>query len=166
LLGPKIRLSYLVVPEAFVDPAVKLWRILSQGPDQIVLSAIASFIEDGQFAIHCKKIRAVYSDRMSRLAELCRERIPEAIVVEPRGGLHLTLQLPPEIPSNAVCRIATRHKMGILPLDRFCLGTEKENGIVLGVGTCPDRHRDQLVAKLAGIIREAALESASRTAAE
>ena len=165
LLGPKIRVSYLVVPEAFVDPAVKLWRIVSQGPDQIVLSAITSFIEDGQFAVHCKKIRAIYSDRMSRLAQLCRERIADAIVVEPRGGLHLALLLPSEIPSNLVYRIATRHKMGILPLDRFCLSTNKENGIVLGIGMCHDRHRDQLVTRLSEIIREAAQENASRTAA-
>jgi hypothetical protein len=37
---------------------------------------------------------------------------------------------------------------------------------VLGIGMCPDRHRDQLVAKLADIIRDAAQESASLTAAE
>jgi GntR family transcriptional regulator / MocR family aminotransferase len=165
LLGPKIKMSYLIVPEAFVEPAVKLWRIVSQGPDQIVLSAIASFLEDGQFAVHCKKIRAVYSDRMAGVAELCRARIEEAVVAEPRGGLHLALLLPPEIPSSAVCRIAARHKIGILPLDRFCLGN-KENGIVLGIGICPDRHREQLITKLADIIHEAALENAARTAAE
>jgi GntR family transcriptional regulator/MocR family aminotransferase len=164
-LGPKIRVSYLIVPESFLDPAVKLWRIMSQGPDQIVLSAIASFIEDGQYAVHTKKIRAVYANRMSRLTELCREYIPEAVVVEPRGGLHLTLKLPPHIPSTAVCRIASRHKIGIRPLEQFCLG-KKDNGVVMGIGMCPDRNRDQLVAKLAEIIREAAQESTSRTAAE
>jgi GntR family transcriptional regulator/MocR family aminotransferase len=165
-LGPKIRASYLVVPESFVDPALKLWRIVSQGPDQIVLSAIATFIENGQYAVHLKKIRAIYSERMARLTELCRERVAGATVVEPRGGLHLVLLLPPEIPSNRVYRIACRNKIGILPLDRFCIGPNKENGIVLGIGMCPDRHRDQLVAKLADIIRDAAQESASLTAAE
>ncbi len=165
-LGPKIRASYLVVPEAIVAPATKLWRIMSQGPDQIVLSAIATFIEDGRYAVHAKKIRAVYAERMARLTELCRERIPEAVIVEPRGGLHLTLKLPPEIPSTFVCRLANLHKIGIVPLEQFFAGGTKENGIVLGAGMCHDRQRDQLVARLADFIHETARGSASRVAAE
>jgi GntR family transcriptional regulator/MocR family aminotransferase len=165
-LGPKIRASYLVVPEAILAPAVKLWRILSQGPDQIVLSAIATFIEDGRYAVHAKKIRAVYAERMARLTELCRDRIPEAAIVEPRGGLHLTLKLPCEIPAAYVCGLANMHKIGIVPLEQFFAGGMKENGVVLGIGMCHDRHREQLVAKLAEFIRETARGSASRFAAE
>ena len=165
-LGPKIRASYLVVPESIVGPAMKLWRITSQGPDQIVLSAIASFIEDGRYAMHIKKIRAVYADRISRVTEMCRERIPEAVVVEPRGGLHLTLKLPSEISAIVACRIANLQKIGVLPLQQFFAGVAKENGVVLGIGMCCDRQREQLISRLADIVHEAARESASRAAAE
>ena len=116
--------------------------------------------------MHAKKIRAVYAERMARLTELCRDRIPEAAIVEPRGGLHLTLKLPCEIPAAYVCGLANMHKIGIVPLEQFFAGGMKENGVVLGIGMCHDRHREQLVAKLAEFIRETARGSASRFAAE
>jgi GntR family transcriptional regulator/MocR family aminotransferase len=166
-LGPKIRIGYLVVPEAFVEPVTKLCRIVAPGPDQMVLSALATFLETGQYAVHAKKLRAIYSERMARLAEICRDRMPEAEIVEPCGGIHLTLMLPPEIPAALVCRLANRYNIGIVPLDRFCAGARKANGVVLGIGMWQDRHADQLASKIAEFVHEAAAkEVVSLTAAE
>jgi GntR family transcriptional regulator/MocR family aminotransferase len=166
-LGPKIRTGYLVVPEAYVDPLAKFCRIVAPGPDQIVLSALATLIETGRYAIHAKRTRAIYLERMARLVEMCRARIPQAAIVEPCGGLHLSLILPAEIPAATACRLAQPHGIGIVPLEQFYSGTKKENGILLGIGTCHDRQIDSLVSKLADFIHEATAQHAgSRTAAE
>ena len=160
--GPKLRVGYLIVPEHLVDPAAHLVRIAPVTPEHYVLSALATALNDGLYALHVKKLRAIYAERMAHLVDLCRTHIPLATVMEPRGGLHLTLLLPKSIAEAAVCEIADRNGLSLAPLGRFYAGASHVNGIVVGIGACPDRNLDSLVRRLAQCIDEAAENASGR----
>jgi GntR family transcriptional regulator / MocR family aminotransferase len=154
-LGPKIRVGYLVVPQRFVDSMTKIVRIASVTPEHFMLSALATATQEGKYALHLKKIRSVYAQRMARFVELCRAQIPDAAITEPSGGLHLTLQFPQSVPEKAICDAAAKQGLSVAPLSQFYIGNVRENGIVLGIGSCPDQQLDGLAHRLASCVRDA-----------
>jgi GntR family transcriptional regulator/MocR family aminotransferase len=153
-LGPGIRVGYLVVPERFIEPAFELSRRSGSRPDSFVLSALASFIGDGQYALYTRKIRAIYAQRLKVLVEACRTHIRDAALVEPCGGFHLTL-LTSASREQSICGLAAAQGLAVAPLSRFYAGRQSSYGFVLGFGAVPDRLIEQLVVRLATIIQRA-----------
>ena len=153
-LGPGIRVGYLVVPERFVEPAFELSRRSGSRPDSFVLSALATFIGDGQYALYTRKIRAIYAQRLKLLVESCRTHIPEAALVEPCGGFHLTL-LTSASREHGICTLAAAQGLSVAPLSGFHAGKPANHGLVLGFGAVPDRLIEQLVVRLAAIVQRA-----------
>jgi GntR family transcriptional regulator/MocR family aminotransferase len=150
-LGPGIRVGYLVVPECFVEPAFELSRRSGARPETFVLSALAAFISEGQYALYTRKIRAIYAQRLKVLVEACRAQLPEAAPVEPCGGFHLTLLLANAAREQSIAGLAAAQGLSVAPLSRFYAGKASSHGLVLGFGAVPDRLIEPLVARLAAI---------------
>ncbi len=154
-LGPGIRVGYLVVPECFVEPAFELARRSGSRPDSFVLSALASFIAGGHYALYTRKIRAVYAQRLKLLVEACRTHVREVALIEPCGGFHLTLLAQNASREESICISAAQQNLSVTPLSSFYGGKPGAFGLVLGFGAVPDRLIEPLVLKLATIIRRA-----------
>jgi GntR family transcriptional regulator/MocR family aminotransferase len=152
-LGPGIRVGYLVVPEGFVEPAFELSRRSGARPETFVLSALASFIGEGQYVLYTRKIRAVYAQRLKLLVEACRAQIPDAAPMEPCGGFHLTLLLPGSMREQSISVMAAAQGLSVTPLSRFFAAKPQSHGLVLGFGAVPDRLIELLVARLAAIVQ-------------
>jgi GntR family transcriptional regulator/MocR family aminotransferase len=169
LVGPHMNTGYLIVPRGLVDPLVALVRRTGAWPEPLTLSALASFIEDGHCAMHRKRVRGAYAERLRLIVDACRRQIPLATIVEPLGGLHLTLRLPEWIDDIAVAETAAARGLRPTPLSRFYANPHGVSGLVLGIGPVPERAIDTLVEKLAEIVvhstRDIAQESALRRSA-
>ncbi len=160
-LGPQIRVGYLVVPPALVDAFTDMAQRVAYGPDGFVLSALATFIEESQYAMHVKSIRSAYAERLGIAVEACRAHLGEAVVVEPSGGFHLTLRFPPGVDEPTVCRVAGRHGLLVALLSSFHFDAPQTSGIVIGFGTIPDRNVATMVRRLADIVARAHIDAHS-----
>ena len=85
VLYPGLRLGYLVVPEeqvaAFRDTAG--W--LGGSGQMLMQSVVADFMEQGHFARHLKKMRALYATRREWLIDALGKVFGDALHVPPRG---------------------------------------------------------------------------------
>jgi GntR family transcriptional regulator / MocR family aminotransferase len=155
-LGPHIRAAYLVVPPHLVEAFSGMEQRIAYGPDAFVLSALASFIEENHYAMHIRNIRSVYAQRLKAMVEAARAHLPQATVLEPSGGLHLTLLFPQGFDENAAVAAAAEQGLAVAPLSRFM--RHGGRGLVLGFGAVPERVIEAMMKKLA-----AALETAAAT---
>ena len=156
-LGPHIRAGYLVVPAKLVDPFTSMAQRVSYGPEPFVLGALATFIEDTDYAVHARTIRGVYAERLKVLIEAVRQHIPDVTILEPSGGLHLSVLFNQKINERAVASAASERGLSVTPLSRFYLAGERrsaQSGIVLGFGTLPERMIDTMVKRLGEVIAE------------
>lgn len=125
---------------------------IAYGPDNFILSALARFIEEGQYAMHIKAIRSAYARRLAIAVAACRSHLRGVACIEPTGGFHLTLILPPNSDELAICRLAARQGLQVSPLSSFHGGAPPHKGIVIGIGTVPDRSVETMVRRLSEVI--------------
>ncbi len=154
-LGPNIRAAYLVVPANLAEAFTAMAQRAAYGPDGFVLSALAGFIEENYYAMHIKNIRAAYARRLKMMVDACRAHLPEATILEPCGGLQLTLLFPHGLDEQAACRAAGDLGLAPAPLSQFFCTGAQVSGLVLGAGTVPDRVVDAAIRKLASAVAQA-----------
>ncbi|MGD0191200.1 MAG: PLP-dependent aminotransferase family protein [Rhizomicrobium sp.] len=153
-LGPHIRAGFLVVPTNLVDPFLRMAHRVGCVPETFVLAAIAGLMESNQYAMHVKKIRAGYAQRMKLMAETCRALLPEAHVSEPHGGFHLNLELPAGLNAENFCSAAAKQGLAVEPTSRFYLRRQTGNGVAVGFGGIPERLIESAVRRIAAILHE------------
>jgi GntR family transcriptional regulator/MocR family aminotransferase len=151
-LGPSIRAGYLVVPEALVEPFNEMRNRFAFAPEIYLQSALATFVKENRYALHLKKIRAVYAARLRHTIAACKALIPGATIVEPAGGFHLTLHVDGDV--ERVCQIAAKEGLHVLPLSKFYQDHHRDSGLVIGFGAMADSAIEPSVARLAAILRE------------
>lgn len=151
-LGPAIRAGYLVVPHALVEPFNEIRRRLAFAPEIYLQSALATFVKENRYALHLKKIRMVYAARLRQTIEACRTHMPEAAIVEPAGGFHLTLHVDGDV--QRICQIAAKEGLFVQPLSKFYQEPHPASGIVIGFGAMAEQAIEPAVARLAAIMRE------------
>jgi len=128
---------------------------LGYGPDGFVLSALAGFIEENDYAMHVKTVRATYARRMGMTIDACRRHIKNAEALEPSGGFHLTLKFSDDFDEQHVAQMAERRGLVVTPLSLFYHQSPGSRGLVLGLGAIPDRNIESSICRLSEIIEEA-----------
>ncbi|MBN3769448.1 PLP-dependent aminotransferase family protein [Burkholderia sp. Se-20378] len=133
VLYPGLRLGYLVVPEeqvaAFRDTAG--W--LSGSGQMLMQSVVADFMEQGHFARHLKKMRALYATRRAWLIDALVKVFGDALHIPPRaGGLHVVAYWRTAVDDRAVARMADAQGFSIQPLNDWSPGGRMPPGMMLG----------------------------------
>ncbi|AKM32332.1 DNA-binding protein [Pandoraea faecigallinarum] len=86
VLFPGLRLAYLVVPEAHIDRFAAAADLLG-GPGSVpVQTTVAEFMEQGHFARHLRKMRALYAERRRFLVDALAQVFGEELYVQPQAG--------------------------------------------------------------------------------
>ena len=63
ILHPSIRLGYLIIPPALVEPFTKAKRYIDGGISQLPQLALGEFMASGQFYSHVRRMRKLYQHR-------------------------------------------------------------------------------------------------------
>lgn len=69
-LFPALRLGYLIVPEALVEPFARARATVDRQPAALEQAVLAEFIAEGHFARHVRRMRALYAERQETLLQL------------------------------------------------------------------------------------------------
>lgn len=145
VMYPGIKLGYLVVPPALVQPFRQAHYDLNRPGQLPVQAALAEFIEQGHFASTIRKMRASYGERRAALIQALQPCIAlGARLGQAEQGLHLCLHLPAPTPTHgqtkappddqAIARQAATLGLTLRPLSAYALTRDKPRGLVIGYG--------------------------------
>ena len=133
VLFPSLRLGYLVVPRSLV-PAFSDARSLMDGyTPTVIQAALADFIEQGHFAAHLRRMRALYQQRQQVLVDALSSHLSTWLEVVPTGaGMHLVAYARAPLDEEAISRAAAERGVQLRPLGRYFLDQPSRQGFVLG----------------------------------
>lgn len=130
---PSIRTSYIVVPAATVSSFLETSEIFETSQPLLQQKILASFIHDGHFYKHLKKMRTLYQQRRKFVIKAMEKAFPELFKLEATdGGMQLIAYL--EKGSDDVVLAELWQKKGLLvyPLSKWFSGNKKKYGLVIG----------------------------------
>jgi len=94
LLFPALRLGYMVVPAALIEPVANARWLVDRHSPPLEQAVLADFINGGHFLKHLRRMRVLYAQRQAVLITTLGNELAELVQVTPLdGGLHLTAEL-------------------------------------------------------------------------
>jgi GntR family transcriptional regulator/MocR family aminotransferase len=98
VLAPGLRLGFVAASERVIDALARLRAVIDRQGDQVLETAIAELIEDGELARHARKMRRIYAARRHALAvALQRELAGVLAFALPPGGITLWARVAPDV---------------------------------------------------------------------
>jgi len=157
VLFPSLRLGYLVVPPALVEPLLRGRAALDDHPSALVQPVIAQFIEEGHFAAHVRRMRRLYGTRQEVLLAAARARLGGLVELAPDGaGMHLVGRLGPELAGRmddrAAVAAAAEAGVTLAALSAYFLDLPTRQGLLLGYAGVPEPEIEAAVERLAGAL--------------
>ena len=111
-IAPGIRIGFMVAPEAVINEAAAIRRLIDRQGDQLLEEAIAELLHAGDISRHIKKSYKVYQERLDITCQLLSEHLGEYLTFDrPEGGLAIWTAYKPGISAVAVARSA--EKLGL-----------------------------------------------------
>jgi GntR family transcriptional regulator/MocR family aminotransferase len=141
VMYPGLKLGYLVVPKALVDPFKQAHYDLNRPGQMPVQAALAEFIEMGHFASALRRARQNYAERRQCLLEALRPVLSDApgspSISGAEQGLHLCLRLPAGTDDRALALRLAHQGLTVRPLSAYSLKRKDLRGLVIGYGYAP-----------------------------
>ncbi|WP_261844355.1 MocR-like pyridoxine biosynthesis transcription factor PdxR [Aliamphritea ceti] len=135
ILHPSIRLGYLVLPDALVEPFSHARAFIDGGLSLLPQIALADFMASGDFSSHVRRMRKLYQQRREILNTLVEQRFSELLLrVESDGGMHSTFLFTDAVTvTDRELAVAAQAKgLGLRPLSDFYNGSSGPQGVVIG----------------------------------
>ena len=134
-LFPSLRLGYLLLPAALVQPFEAVMSRLMHGVPTHGQAVTAAFIDEGHFAAHLRRMRRLYAERHDALCHAARARLAGALDIVPgASGLHTIGRLSAGHAEADVVRAADALQVTVSGLARFAIAPTAERALVLGFG--------------------------------
>jgi len=154
VLFPSLRLGYMVVPTALLEPCKAAQRFQTTHPPILEQMALADFFTEGHFARHLRRMRALYAARRASLLNAIEHTCGPLLTAQPsEAGLHLVGWLPPGITDTKVEQRAALRGIEVVALSSLAQQPLPQGGLVLGYATGNAQTIQAGVKVLAEVIR-------------
>jgi GntR family transcriptional regulator/MocR family aminotransferase len=149
ILMPSLRLGYMVVPQALIEPLRRLRMASDLGNPVLPQAVLADFIDDGHFARHIRRMRTLYQERHDLLVALLRERLAGLVDAPPTGaGLTLPVWLGEGISEREVAALAPSYGLDVSAMGSASIAHPHREGLLLGFASLADREIREGVERL------------------
>lgn len=130
---PAVRTSYLVVPASTVASFEEAAEIFETGQPLIQQKILTSFIRDGHFSRHLKKMRILYQQRREFVIHAIEKTFPGVFKFERTdGGMQLVAYMEKGFDDVGLAEIWQRNQLLVYPLSKWFSGKKKKFGLVIG----------------------------------
>lgn len=157
-LASTIRISYMVLPRALVEPFRQKLGFYSCTVSSFEQLALAAFIREGYFEKHLNRMRNHYKNQKNRiLQQLWASPIADRITVSMENeGLHFLLEVHGELEDAVLCRNAEKRGLRISCLSQYYRGDPPDSHvIVVNYAGLPAERTDEATARLIESIQAA-----------
>jgi GntR family transcriptional regulator / MocR family aminotransferase len=136
VLSPALRLGYLVLPPALLEPILRQKRIVDFHSNQPTQQAMCEFVKSGMLEKHIWRMRRIYAHKREILREMLRPLLPWAKLGGLEAGLHAHLDLHPSLPASKVQHMLAQRGIGVRIMDSsyYISNTVPRNAVLLGYG--------------------------------
>ncbi|WP_442114075.1 MocR-like pyridoxine biosynthesis transcription factor PdxR [Pseudomonas sp. NUPR-001] len=133
VLFPSLRLGYVVLPPALVEPFCTLRAVLDRSPPTLLQAVTADFMSEGHFIGHIRRMRALYQARQSCLVGVLERRLGHFLRITPvEAGMHLIAWLPAHLDDQDIARQLAGHGVHTYALSDYCLQRYLPPALLLG----------------------------------
>lgn len=149
-LAPGLRLSWLVLPTAWLDDVVSAKLLADRFTGVFEQLALADLIDSGHFDRQVRRARLVYRRRRDRLVTAVARRAPDVRLSGLAAGLHVLLELPPRLSEvDVVARTAAKN-VAVEGLSAYDGQPDRATSaaLVVGYATPPEHAFTTAVARL------------------
>lgn len=156
-----LRIGYAVLPKRWVPAFTRARHTTGRSNSMIEQMTLARFLEDGSFARHIRKARAVYAQRRDQVMHELAQAMGNAPlrVSGEHAGFHLLWWLPADVDMAGMQARAQAMGIAVLPLSDFCRRVALPPGLVIGYSGLSEpeiaQQGAQLRALLAGAVSAA-----------
>jgi GntR family transcriptional regulator/MocR family aminotransferase len=152
-LFPGLRIGYAVVPRALLGAFVAARYLMDRQPSTLCQAVVASFLEEGHFAAHIRRMRLLYRDQRDVLVAALKRRLGTDLTVDaPDQGMHLVAYTRRGLPDVAVERSGREHGVIVRAMSRLHVGAAPRSALVLGFSGYPRQTIIPAVERLAQVI--------------
>lgn len=161
-IGPGVRVGYLVLPEALVQPALALKSLSSYGQPWLDQIVIADFIDSGGYRNHLRKLRHRYHESRDALVAGLRKFFGADADFSGDGcGMHILWRLPNGIKAAQLVAAASKFEVGLYSFESvgaYEVGDSnlRENCLVLGYSTLSPAEVTEGIGRVAAAVRSLA----------
>lgn len=132
---PSLRIGYIIAPGWAREALVAAKRLADPHGNDIVQSALASFIAEGDLARHVRRMQREYANRRSRILAALEGPLRHWLQPLPsEAGLHLAARLRDAADPPHLISAAHRHLPGITTLAAYAQADDIEAGLLFGFG--------------------------------
>ncbi len=158
-LAPGLRVGW-TQPGRFLDRIKRLKLNRSISHPGVTQMAVASFLKNGSFDRHLRKLRSALKNQIANTALAVARYFPAGTKISaPHGGLTLWIQLEKGLDSLELFNKLLEHKIAVLP-GIICASSKAYNNCIrINCGSPYDDRIDQGLKTLARLVRELAPSS-------
>ena len=145
-LFPALRLGYLVLPAQFIQDAVRICRAQHRGEAFFEQSVVATFMMEGHFARHLRRMRIQYGARRQALSGELVKQFGKAVQISlPPGGLHILARFPGQKGDVKLAEGARRQGLAPSPLSAQSLKHDAGQGLLMSFTNIPEEFAPEIV---------------------
>lgn len=150
---PGVRVGYLVGPPetiaAIADAATRTYI----SPGMVAQAIVHQFCVAGHLDRSIETVRVALARRLRLLADALRTHLPEASFTEPTGGYFLWVELPEDVPAEAVTAAAAARGVAVVKGSDFLLDGGR-HALRLAYSAVPDDRIEEGVRRLAAAVED------------
>ena len=152
-LAPGLRLAWLVLPGAFVEPALAAKERLGGSPSTLDQIALAELLRSGAYDRHVRRMRQRYRRRRDALLAMLGRAAPELPTRGIAAGLHLLAELPDAATERRLVETAAARGLRVNGMAGFWHDPAgRQSGLVLGYATPPEHGYAQALQALEDVL--------------
>ena len=153
VLFPSLRLGYLVMPPALLDPLLTLRLGVDLHPPSFDQAILCDFMTEGHLGRHIRRMRDLYADRLAALQHEAKKYLAGLLDVAPiQAGLNTAGFLRNGMVSRQAEAVAANHGIEAPGLDRFTLKRRDVEGVLLGFAAFDEREIRHGIVRLAAAL--------------
>jgi len=137
VLSPALRVSYMVLPQRFLDTYHKLFDDYSTTVSLLEQRTLYKFMNQGYWDRHLRKMRTIYKKKHDTLLQAVNRHFGAQVTILGQGaGLHVVLKLVNNsLAEEELISRALAKDVRLIPLSKTCLcNNSRQSQVMLGFG--------------------------------
>ncbi|MCY7760811.1 PLP-dependent aminotransferase family protein [Bacillus spizizenii] len=135
-LLPSLRLSYMILPPALMEPIRKNAQLMKQTVSFHSQMALADFIESGEWQKHVNRMRALYRKKHAVLLDAIRSELGNSVeILGKNSGLHILLRILFPVSEEEAIKAAADNGVTIYPVSPSYKGQPPFVSVLIGYGS-------------------------------